>query len=112
MYNVSTFEYTIVMAYEMHFNEEKSQLLRATKGIGFEDVIVAIKNKKLLADIDHPSSKRSDQKVYVVQIDNYAYVIPYVVNESKNEIFFKTIYPSRVFTKKYVKKGKDDETKK
>jgi hypothetical protein len=100
------------MAFSIRFNEEKNQLLKAMRGVCFEDVLLAIENKKLLADIDHPSSNRLAQKVYVVQIDSYAYVIPYVVNKSKNEIFLKTIYPSRVFTKKYVEKGKDDEAKK
>lgn len=94
------------MAFSIKFNEEKNQLLKLTRKVCFEDVLSAIKNKRLLADINHPSNKRSSQKVYVVQIGSYVYVVPYVLNKQKKEIFLKTIYPSRVFTKKYLKKGK------
>lgn len=31
--------------------------------------------------------------MFIIKIDDYAYIIPFVENE--NEIFLKTIYPSR-----------------
>ena len=100
------------MAFRINFNEEKNQLLKATRGICFDDVLLAIKKNRVLADVDHPNSKRLKQKVYIIQIDNYAHVVPYVINKHKKEIFLKTIYPSRVFTKEYLGKGKDEKTKK
>jgi hypothetical protein len=36
----------------------------------------------------------------VVGINNYAYIVPYVENE--DEIFLKTIIPSRRATEKYL----------
>jgi len=35
----------------------------------------------------------------VIGIDNYAYLVPYIENE--DEIFLKTIIPSRKATEKY-----------
>lgn len=94
------------MAFDIKFNEEKNQLLKATRRICFEDALSAIKEKKLLADKQHPNQKFKHQRMYVVKINNYAYVVPYVVNEKKKEIFLKTIFPSRVLTKKYLTGGK------
>jgi hypothetical protein len=37
--------------------------------------------------------------------------VPYVLNEQKEEIFLKTIYPSRVLNKKYLVERKDEKTK-
>lgn len=91
------------MAFSINFNEEKNQLLKAIRGIGFDEVVEVISNGKSLADIAHPNIKRPNQRIYIVRIRNYAYVVPYVINEQKNEIFLKTIYASRVFTKRYIK---------
>ena len=44
-----------------------------------------------------------NQKMYVLEIDNYAIIVPYVEND--DEIFLKTAFPSRKYTKKYGLKG-------
>lgn len=93
------------MAFSIRFNEEKNQLLKATRGISFEDILNAIENDGLLADMSHPSLNRSSQRLFVVEIGKYVYAVPYVKNPHKNEIFLKTAYPSRTLTKKYSKKG-------
>lgn len=94
------------MAFNISFNEEKNQLLKATREISFEDVLEALKNGKLLADIAHPSQKHPRQRLYAVEIKGYVYAVPYVLNKRKKEIFLKTIYPSRILTKIYLKGGK------
>ncbi len=99
------------MAFRITFNEEKNQLLKATRGICFDNVIVAIKEGKLLADIRHPNLKHSNQKIYVIIIEEYVYAVPYVKNKEKKEIFLKTVYPSRALTKKYMKGGKNEKIK-
>ncbi len=93
------------MAFSIRFSEEKNQLLKATRGISFDDVILHLKNGDLLADKKHTDKARSHQRLYVVRIDNYAYAVPYVINELKREIFLKTAYPSRRFTKLYIEEG-------
>ena len=86
----------------MRFSEEKSQLLKSTRDISFEYVRDAIESGNLLADIAHPSQKRSHQRIYVVKLKEYAYAVPYVIDLEKKEVFLKTVYPSRVFTKIYI----------
>ncbi|HUD44534.1 MAG TPA: toxin [Patescibacteria group bacterium] len=99
------------MAFSIKFNEEKNQLLKATRRVSFEDVLEALKKKKLLADIAHPSQKHSRQRLYVVKIKQYAYAVPYVIDTRKQEIFLKTIYPSRILTKIYLEGGKNEKKK-
>ncbi|MGI9027947.1 MAG: toxin [Candidatus Saccharimonadales bacterium] len=91
------------MAFNIKFSEEKNQLLKATRGVGFNEIINTIYAGELLADIAHPSRKRPDQRLYVVRIEKYAYAVPYIIDLKKNEIFLKTAYPSRTLTKKYIK---------
>ncbi len=89
------------------FNEEKNLLLKATRGVNFEDVIQAIEKNKVLDDIKHTSKKR--QRVMVIKIRNYAYAVPYVLDKEKGTIFLKTMYPSRVLTRKYLKEKEEYE---
>ena len=69
--------------------------------IGFAEIVAAIESGNLLDDIRHPSAKDPHQKIFVVEIDSYAYAVPYV--EDNEKIFLKTIIPSRKATKKYLK---------
>lgn len=99
------------MAFDIRFNEEKNQLLKATRGICFDDVVEAIQDGKLLDDLDHPNPKFLHQHIYIVQISGYVYVSPYVINLAKKEIFLKTVYPSRIYTRKYLKGEGNDKAK-
>jgi hypothetical protein len=38
--------------------------------------------------------------MYLVPFNDYVYLVPYV--ESEHEIYLKTIYPSRKYTKMYL----------
>ena len=85
------------------WSEIKNTHLKAQRSIGFEDIQAAIEKGKVLADTDHPlRSKYPNQKVFIVEFDEYAYVVLYVDYDMK--IFLKTIYPSRRMTKKYLVK--------
>lgn len=100
------------MAFTIRFNVEKNELLKATRGIGFEDVQSAIEKDNLLADIKHPSQKHPLQRLYVIKIKGYVFAVPYIINATKQEIFLKTIYPSRTLMKLYMKGGENEKTKK
>lgn len=54
----------------------------------------------ILDDIANPSSKYSHQRMLVLKINNYAYIVPYI--ESNDEIFLKTVFPSRKHTAMYI----------
>ena len=65
-------------------------------------VIEAIAEKGILLNFDHPDQNRyPNQKVLVVDLDGYAYCVPYVTDGGT--WFLKTIYPSRNF--KYLLEG-------
>jgi hypothetical protein len=83
------------------WNSQKNVLLKISRGIGFEDVVIAIVDGHLLDTLQHPNPKKyANQKVYIVEIDNYAYSVPFV--ENTDVCFLKTIYPSRKYTKQYL----------
>ena len=83
------------------WDEEKNERLKAERDISFEDFIVAFDNNKVLAIIDHPNKKRyPNQKMFIININHYAYLVPFVEDEEK--IFLKTIIPSRKATRDYI----------
>ena len=83
------------------WNNEKNRLLKETRGVSFEHVVVLIEEGKLLDIIEHPNREQyGHQKILIVNIDGYAYAVPYVVRG--NIRFLKTIIPSRKYTKKYL----------
>lgn len=85
------------------WSEAKNKLLKSERGVSFEMVVEALSNNKILGRFKHPNKmKYPNQKVYILEIGEYAYFVPYV--EDKEKIFFKTIYPSRSATKKYLNK--------
>jgi uncharacterized DUF497 family protein len=84
------------------WNEEKNRLLRKERGISFEEIIEALKQGKLLDRYKHPNEEQyCHQEIMVVEVDDYAYLVPFVEDEEK--FFLKTIYKSRKATKKYIK---------
>jgi uncharacterized DUF497 family protein len=85
------------------WNQEKNLHLLKTRGVCFEEVLQALSEDGLLATVTHPNkSHYAHQKMYVVQLQNYAYLVPFV--EDSEKIFLKTIIPSRVATKRYLKR--------
>lgn len=64
-------------------------------------MVIALEQGKLLDVLGHPNKERyPNQKLLIVEIKDYAFVVPVVENE--NELFLKTIIPSRKATKKYL----------
>ena len=81
--------------------EEKNEILTKERCISFEEIVFHINNGDELDVYPHPNHARyPTQLISVVAINDYAYLVPYV--ESENEIFLKTIIPSRKATKRYI----------
>ena len=86
-----------------HFDwdDEKNELLKHERGITFEEVVFHIENGDVLDVIEHPNAaKYRSQKIYILDIDGYAYLVPFV--ETQDVRFLKTIIPSRKMTRKYL----------
>ena len=86
----------------INWNADKNQQLMSERGVSFEEVLFALQSGGLLDDGSHPNKvKYPTQRLFVVRIDDYAWLVPYVENE--REIFLKTIIPSRQATKRYLR---------
>ena len=88
----------------IRWNADKSLSLKSERGVSFEEVLSAISQGGLLRVMDHPNrAKYGHQKMLVVRIRDYAYLVPYVENEQ--EIFLKSIIPSRKATRDFLSGG-------
>lgn len=95
-----------------NWDDGKNQLLKRTRSIGFEDIVVAIQEGDLMDVVEHPNKHRyPNQKIYLVAYQNYVYAVPFVRNVETSEIFLKPIFPSRRYTKLYLQtaRGNSDE---
>jgi uncharacterized DUF497 family protein len=85
------------------WNEEKNEQLKQERNISFEEIVVQIENGHILDILTHPNDEKyPDQMIMIVECNQYGYLVPYV--ETDDEIFLKTIIPSRKATKKYLDK--------
>jgi uncharacterized DUF497 family protein len=83
------------------WNQEKNELLKKERGISFEEIVFHIEKGDVADLLEHPNQKRyPGQRVFIVLVDQYAYLVPF--EESEEEIFLKTIIPSRKATKRYL----------
>ena len=85
-----------------NWNLDKNQQLQEKRGIGFDDIVKCVREGNLLDVIQHYNlEKYPNQKILIVNLDNYIYLVPFV--ETESEMFLKTIIPSRKMTKKYLR---------
>lgn len=96
------FERIREMRYRIDFSEEKNLLLKETRGIEFEDVIDAIAKGNIIDDFQNKKA-HPNQRILAVRMRQYVYAVPYILDKKKGVVFLKTVYPSRVLTKKYSK---------
>jgi uncharacterized DUF497 family protein len=83
------------------WNDQKNSQLQEDRGVGFENVVLAITAGKLLDTIEHPNQEKyPSQKIFIIEINQYIYLVPFVENDQ--EIFLKTIIPSRKMKKQYL----------
>jgi uncharacterized DUF497 family protein len=89
------------------WSPEKNAALTADRGVSFESIVVAIESGGLLDILTHPNpAKYPGQRVLVVAVDNYVYLVPFV--EEEDYLFLKTIIPSRKATRDYLAQGEPD----
>jgi len=86
-----------------NYSAEKDFLLIEERGISFDEIIAAIESDQVLDIKPHPNKERyPDQKLMVVDVKEYVYIVPFVEQEN-GTVFLKTIYPSRKAKKDYLK---------
>jgi uncharacterized DUF497 family protein len=86
------------------WNEDKNEKLKKERNISFEIILLQIETGKMLDILEHPNSEKyQGQKIFVIEFEGYAFLVPFVEDEQK--IILKTIIPSRKATKFYLKRG-------
>ncbi len=84
------------------WSPEKNQTLRRERNITFEEVLFHLERGDVLDILEHPNaSMYPGQNIFVINVDGYAMLVPFV--ESDDEVFLKTIIPSRKATRIYLK---------
>ncbi len=90
------------------WDNEKNRRLKAERDVSFEEVVFYIERGQLLDIVEHPNQEKyQGQRIFIVNIGEYAYLVPFV--ETEREIFLKTIIPSRKATKEYLRGDSDGE---
>jgi hypothetical protein len=83
------------------WSAEKNSQLQAERKISFELAVLAIAEGQVLDVIEHPNQDKYPlQRIFIIVINQYVYLVPFV--ESDDEIFLKTMIPSRKMKKKYL----------
>ncbi len=92
------------MYFDIDYDEEKNELLKKLRRIGFADVLNAIIEGGYVDVLEHPNKKKfAHQQILIVRIGSYIYKVPFVKDNKKRMIFLKTLYPDRKLTKIYIK---------
>jgi uncharacterized DUF497 family protein len=89
------------------WDPEKNAWLKRERGVSFEEVLFHLLAGDVLDVFEHPNQARyPGQKIYAVAIEDYVYLVPFF--ESADEVFLKTIIPSRAATKRYQLRSEGD----
>ena len=84
------------------WSDTKNLQLKQERGISFEEIVFVIEHGGLMDVVPHPTpEKYPNQSVYVLNINNYIYLVPFVKDDTGAR-FLKTIIPSRKATKSYL----------
>lgn len=93
-----------------HFSwdAEKNEWLRTERQISFEEIVFYIEQGGLLDILEHPHAEKYEgQRIFVVKVDEYTYLVPFV--ESEEDVFLRTIIPSRQATRDYLRRSNDED---
>ena len=92
----------------IRWNAEKNIELMQDRGVSFEEILSCIEQGGLLMTLEHPNQRKyPNQRIWVVKVRGYAHMVPLI--ESEEEIFLKTIMPSRKATKQFLSGAGDEE---
>ncbi len=82
----------------IYWDEDKNKKLISERNVSFDEISEIILQEKYLNILENPN--REDQMIFIVRLNDYIYVVPFIIDEDEN-IILKTAYPSRKFNKLY-----------
>ena len=80
---------------------EKNRILKYQHGVTFGEILKC----RMIDIVDHP--KRPHQWKMLFEYNRYVWVVPFVVRG--DEVFLKTMYPCRKYTKLYRGEIEDEK---
>ncbi len=86
---------------DIRWDRAKDDWLKRVRGVGFKEIMRA----RFIAREAHP--RKPHQKLMFFEMNGYIWVVPYVRDE--NGIFLKTLFPSRVYTRKWMEGRLNEE---
>jgi uncharacterized DUF497 family protein len=93
---------------DIRWDQSKNELLKSERDVSFEAILVAITQSNTLDDSIHPNQEKyPNQRLLVVKIKEYAYLVPYV--ETDLETFLKPIIPSQKATKQHLTRSESND---
>ena len=81
------------------WDDQKNKKLQAERGISFEQISEIILRKEYIDILENKS--RPNQQIFVVELNNYLYSVPFIIDDQSN-IILKTAFPSRKLFKQYM----------
>ena len=84
------------------WSQEKNRKLIEERNVSFEAVVAHIEAGDIV-DVVSGKGGFSHQKQFIVIMNQYVYIVPYVEDDEK--VFLKTVIPSRQLTKRYLSGG-------
>ena len=65
------------------WNVDKNNQLQQEREINFETIVAAVTGGRLLDTIEHPNQEKyPNQRIFIVEIDRYVYLVPFVEDAS------------------------------
>lgn len=84
----------------IRWDHEKNEKLKSERGVTFEEVVYHIELGDVIDITKHPNQgKYPGQQIYVIRMHDYIHLVPFI--ETDDEVFLKTIIPSRKAEKEY-----------
>ena len=71
----------------IEWSNDKNNQLQTERQLSFEAIVVAIEQGKLIDIVPSPSKNHPHQNVFIIEMDDYLVLVPFVEDEKKN--FFK-----------------------
>jgi predicted DNA binding CopG/RHH family protein len=63
----------------LNWNSDKNETLKCERGSSFEEIAFLIESGHIIGIEKNP--ERPNQNIYILEIENYAYIVPFVEND-------------------------------
>ncbi|MCH7479176.1 MAG: toxin [SAR324 cluster bacterium] len=97
------------MSKRFSWSERKNRVLKEKRGISFERIVEEIPGA-LLDVRENPSGKHPNQRIFILNIENYPWVVPF--EETAEAIFLITAFPDRRLKREFDLESQIDKRRK